>query len=103
MFPKTGSKQMKQNTNTNAPFTNPRDITVTSYRFRPQRTGSVQLACPKSIEFDGETVDFIDTGLSCTVRRGGTLSRILMMSDGLRQFRLKSDDRSSTWTLLSIG
>ena len=73
-------------------------VTVTAVGFN--RDLSV---VPRQIEFDGTVYDFVDKGLACIIRRGDRLSRILTMTDGRKQFRLRSDNRSGLWTLLSIG
>lgn len=58
---------------------------------------------PRQMEYDGQTYDFIDAGLSCVVRSGERLSKILTLTDGSAQFRLRSDDRGGIWTLLSMS
>lgn len=60
-------------------------------------------AYPTKMELDGNVYTFVDAGLSLTVRRRGQVSRILTLSDGLQQFRLRSDGRGGAWTLLSMG
>jgi hypothetical protein len=59
-------------------------------------------AYPRRIEFEGTTYSFVDTGLRTVVRTGGKIAQILTMSDGLRDFCLRSYDRGGSWTLLSI-
>ena len=73
-------------------------VTVTSVGFNQDLS-----VVPRQIEFDGTVYDFVDKGLACIIRRGDRLSRILTMTDGRRQFRLRSDNRSGLWTLLSIA
>ena len=58
---------------------------------------------PTRMEFDGQTYQFVDAGLRLTVRRSGAISQILTLSDGLREFRLRSDNHGGIWTLLSIS
>lgn len=60
-------------------------------------------AYPRQIEFEGRTYDFVDSGLSCLVKRGGLASQILTLSDGRSQFRLRSDNYGGLWTLLSMS
>lgn len=57
---------------------------------------------PRRIEYQGSTYDFIDAGLRCLIRRGGRIAEILTLTDGSANFRLRSDNRGSSWTLLSI-
>jgi len=73
-------------------------VNVTAFRFKKN-----QELYPQRIEVDGEEFNFVDTGLSCKIRRAGQLSTILTMTDGLQQFRLRRDDRGGIWTLLSMS
>lgn len=57
---------------------------------------------PRQIELDGETYSFIDSGIRCTIRKGDKLTSILNVSDGIRDFRLRSGE-SGMWTLLSVS
>lgn len=57
---------------------------------------------PRRIEYQGLTYDFIDAGLRCLVRQGGRIAEILTLTDGSANFRLRSDNRGNSWTLLSI-
>ena len=57
---------------------------------------------PRRIEYQGSTYDFIDAGLRCLIRQGGRIAEILTLTDGSVNFRLRSDNRGSSWTLLSI-
>lgn len=60
-------------------------------------------AYPRQIEFDGHVYDFVDAGLSCSVKKGSLASQILTLTDGQSQFRLRSDNRGGLWTLLSMS
>lgn len=60
-------------------------------------------AYPRQVEYEGNTYDFVDAGISCMVRSGESLAQILTLTDGHSQFRLKSDGRGSVWTLMSIS
>lgn len=60
-------------------------------------------AYPKRMEFDGASYDFIDAGLSCVVRHGERIVQVLTMTDGHQQFKLRSDNRGGSWTLLSMS
>lgn len=79
---------MKKFTSINSP------ITVTALGFsRNMRT------YPRRMEFQGITYDFVDAGLRATVDNGAT--SIFTMTDGARDFRLKSE--GSSWTLLGMA
>lgn len=60
-------------------------------------------AYPRRIEYDGSVYDFIDAGIRCIVKSGDAIVEILTLSDGKADFRMRSDNRGSNWTLLSIS
>lgn len=60
-------------------------------------------AIPRRMEFEGRAVDFIDSGLRTTVRRGSNISMIFALSDGMQTFHLRSDNHGGTWTLIGIN
>ncbi len=60
-------------------------------------------AYPRQVEYEGTTYDFIDAGISCIVRSGERMAQILTLTDGHAQFRLRSDEQGSVWTLLSMS
>ncbi len=81
---------MKKFTSINSP------VSVTALGFgRNMRT------YPRRMEFQGITYDFIDAGLRATLGGGERATSIFTMTDGARDFRLKSD--GSSWTLLGIA
>jgi hypothetical protein len=59
-------------------------------------------AYPRRMEYAGTSYDFIDAGLRTIVRKGGEIAQILTMSDGARDYCLRSDNHGGSWTLLSI-
>lgn len=73
-------------------------VTITSVGFGKNLT-----VVPRQMEYDGKIYDFVDAGLACVIRHGDRLSRIMTMTDGRKQFRLRSDSRGGIWTLLSIA
>lgn len=73
-------------------------VTILSMGF-----GRNMRAVPRRIEFEGKAIDFIDCGLCTTIRRGSALAQIMSMSDGINTFRLRSDNRGGSWTLLSVS
>ncbi len=72
-------------------------VYVTSMGFRKNLA-----AYPRRIEFNGVTHHFIDAGLRCLIRQGERIAEIFTMSDGVSEYRLRSDD-GSNWILLSIA
>lgn len=73
-------------------------VIITSLGFRKG-----YFAYPKRMEYGGKSYDFIDAGLSCVVRNGGKLIQLLTMTDGHQQFKLRSDNRGGSWTLISMS
>lgn len=60
-------------------------------------------AYPRRIEFGGTSYNFIDAGLRMLVGKGGRQAEILTMSDGARNYHLRSDNHGGSWTLLTIS
>lgn len=72
-------------------------VSITALAF-----GKNMEAYPKRMEFEGRTYDFIDKGFRCVVKKHGQITHILTLSDGHRQFWLRSGDRG-IWTLLGMS
>lgn len=73
------------------------EIAVTKMKFKKDLS-----AYPSRIEFRGAVYEFIDAGLRCLVRTGGSMAEIITMTDGHKQYRLRSNNHGGNWTLLSI-
>lgn len=58
---------------------------------------------PKQMEYEGDLYNLIDSGVTCVVKSGDHLSRILTMSDGSKRFHLRNDAKHGIWTLLSMS
>jgi hypothetical protein len=72
-------------------------VAITAVAFRKNHA-----VYPRSMEFDGTRYHFLDAGLSCVIRHGSRLTQVLTMTDGHRQFRLRSDNKGGLWTLVCI-
>jgi hypothetical protein len=59
-------------------------------------------AYPRRMEFQGTIYEFLDAGLRCLVKTGGHIAEIITMTDGNKQFQLRSDNNGGNWTLVSI-
>ena len=81
-----------KNTTINSP------VSVTAMGF-----GRNLRAYPRRIEHDGTTISLTDAGIRTVVNTGGRMAQILNMSDGLRNFCLRSDNNGGSWMLLSIS
>lgn len=73
-------------------------VIVTSLGFKKNLA-----AYPRRIEYRGISYNFIDAGLRCMIRSGSQVIEILTMTDGDKTFRLRSDNRGGTWTLLGVN
>lgn len=73
-------------------------VAITSMGF-----GRDMRAIPRRMEFDGQTYDFADSGLRTVVKKGERVLQILTMSDGSRNFHLRSDNHGGSWTLVSMS
>ena len=71
-------------------------ISVTKMSFGPDMR-----AYPSRIVIEGETYEFVDRGLSCTIKQGSARTHILTLTDGNRQFWLREGVRGA-WTLLDV-
>ena len=60
-------------------------------------------AIPSRMEWNGTAVDFIDSGLRTTIRRGSSIAQIFALSDGAQTFHLRSDNHGGSWTLIGIN
>lgn len=60
-------------------------------------------AYPRQMEFRGTVYDFIDAGLSCLVSMGDRVASIVTVSDGMSQYKLRTDNAGGSWTLVSIA
>lgn len=73
-------------------------VSVTAVGF-----GKGMRAYPRRIELEGASISFTDAGIRTVVNTGGRIAQILNMSDGLRNFCLRSDNNGGSWMLLSIS
>ncbi len=58
---------------------------------------------PKRIEFEGRTINFVDEGMRFCITHGTDMVRLFDLSDGKSLFRLRRENNSPTWNLLSIS
>lgn len=73
-------------------------VSVTAVRFRKNCE-----TVPSRIEFEGQTISFIDEGLRYCITRGSDIIRLFDLSDGVSLFRLQQETKTHTWNLLSIS
>jgi len=73
-------------------------VTITSMGF-----GRDMRVVPRRMEFEGRSVEFVDSGLRAVIKKGEQIAQIFTMTDGNREFRIKSDNHGGSWTLLSVA
>lgn len=74
-----------------------KQVVVTAVGFRKNL-----IPYPRRIEFQGKSYQFIDAGLRCLVRQGERIAEIVTLSDGISNYRMRTDNQGGNWTLLSI-
>ena len=73
-------------------------VTITQLGFKKNLS-----AYPRRMEYQGAIYEFLDAGLRCLVKSGGgTIAEILTMTDGIRQYQLRTNNNGGSWTLLGI-
>jgi hypothetical protein len=60
-------------------------------------------ATPRTMEYQGQRVEFVDNGIRTTIRSGDRLAQILALTDGDHTFHLRSDNHGGSWTLIGIN
>ena len=72
-------------------------VDVTSYYF----TNKTKKCFPRRIEINGQILALFETGLRCLVTSGKKTFEIFNMSDGIKQYNLRHETDSQSWTLCS--
>lgn len=57
---------------------------------------------PRTVEFQGSELNFLETGLRCLVQTGQSMVQIFNMTDGYNAYRLKFEPQANLWTLLTM-
>lgn len=76
-----------------------KEVTITAMYFRNRRELK---SYPKRMEYNGNTVNFIESGLQYLIKRGQKMVQIFDMSDGQDTYRLKFDENEFNWILVNI-
>ena len=74
-----------------------KQVVITALGFRKNL-----VSFPRRMEYDGETINFVDAGLRCLVRCGNYIAEFFTLSDGKSVFHLRLDKQNNDWTLISI-
>lgn len=76
-------------------------VDVTALYFRKSKTGLKSF--PKRIEYEGEALTFVESGLQIMVNKGQELIELFTMTDGSSDYRLRHDVTAQSWTLMTIS
>lgn len=76
-----------------------KEVTITAMYFRNRRELK---SYPKRMEYNGNTVNFLESGLQYLIKRGQKMVQIFDMTDGQDTYRLKFDEKDVNWTLVNI-
>lgn len=71
------------------------EVNVTSFYFKSSRI------FPRVVELEGQSLNFLETGLRCLVQKGQEFIQIFNMTDGQKLYRLSFEPGNRTWKLLS--
>lgn len=74
-------------------------VTITAMYFRNRRELK---SYPKRMEYAGNTVTFLESGLQYLIKRGQQMIQIFDMTDGTDTYRLRFDEGQFNWTLVNI-
>ncbi|HEX6461914.1 MAG TPA: hypothetical protein VFZ58_01425 [Candidatus Saccharimonadales bacterium] len=73
-------------------------VAITALSFR-QNNGLESF--PKRMEYAGDSIAFLD-GLQCHIKKGREVIRIFTMTDGEREYKLRSNSKQDEWLLVAI-
>lgn len=76
-------------------------VDVTALYFRKSKAGLKSF--PKRIEYEGEALTFVESGLQVMVNKGHELIELFTMTDGNSDYRLRHDVTAKSWTLMTIS
>jgi hypothetical protein len=77
-----------------------KDVSIIAYYFK---NGTRRLRCfPKRMEYDGQRVNFTETGLVHPTKKGQRMIHVFDMTDGSADYRLEFDAQALSWKLIAI-
>lgn len=74
-----------------------KEVNVNSFYFTNNKNFK---SFPRQIEFDGQAVSFVESGLRLLVQSGQRLAELFDMSDGQNTYRLRRENNN--WTLVGV-
>ena len=74
-----------------------KEVNVNSFYFTNNQNFK---SFPRRIEYEGQAVSFVESGLRLLVQSGQRLAELFDMSDGNRTYRLRHE--GADWTLVGI-
>ncbi len=76
-----------------------KEVTITAMYFVSRRRLK---SFPKRMEYAGNTITFLESGLQYLIKRGQQIIQIFDMTDGKDTYRLRFDEGEFNWTLVNI-
>ena len=76
-----------------------KEVTITAVYFSNRRG---LRSFPKRMEYAGNTITFLESGLRYLVKRGQKMVHIFDMTDGTDTYRLRFDEHAFNWILVNI-
>jgi hypothetical protein len=78
-----------------------KDVSIVAFYFK---NNARRLRCfPKRMEYDGQRIDFTETGLVHPTRQGQRMVHVFDMTDGSADYRLEFDAAALSWKLIAIS
>jgi hypothetical protein len=76
------------------------EVSIVAYYFR---SNARRLRCfPKRMEYNGQRINFTETGMVHPTKKGQRMVHVFDMSDGKADYRLEFDAQALSWTLVAI-
>lgn len=76
-----------------------KQIDVTAYYFGGQK--GAKKCFPKRLEFEGQVLAILESGLRCLVQTAEKTVEVFTMSDGMRQYSIRHEPTEGSWTLVN--
>jgi hypothetical protein len=77
-----------------------KDVNIVAYYFK---SSARRLRCfPKRMEYDGQRINFTETGLVRPIEKVGGKVQLFDMTDGTADYRLEFNPVTLTWKLIAI-
>jgi len=77
-----------------------KEVNIIAYYFK---NSTQRLRCfPKRMEYDGQRIEFTETGMVHPTKKGQRMVHVFDMTDGNADYRLEFDAQELIWRLVAI-